>query len=92
MIGILAVIHISGSWSGTVDVRCAAAGDDTDPNFWDIPIMRGRDAVPLSELAEHLRKTVEEREQVVAARELGVEGPYTFGDVRWEKPSDIMPS
>ena len=51
--------------------------------------MRGRNDVPLEELVEHLHKTLEEREQVVAARKMGVDGPYAFEESRWEKPSDI---
>jgi hypothetical protein len=33
---------------------------------------------------------VEEQEQVVAAMKMGVDGPYTFEETRWETPPDIM--
>ncbi len=49
--------------------------------------MRGRGSVPSDELAEALRKTAEEQEQVVAAMKMGVEGPYSFEGSRWDKPS-----
>ena len=53
--------------------------------------VRGRDAVPIGELVEHLQKIVEEREEVVAAMKMGVDGPYTFEDSRWVTPDDILP-
>ncbi len=44
---ISAIVVIDGHWSGRLEIRCAAAQDDLDPSFWDIPILRGRNAVPL---------------------------------------------
>lgn len=81
-----AVANDSG-WSGFLDVACLASTDfqglaaACQPAF----IMRGREYVPLHTLSAELRKTVEEREQVLAAFSLGVEGPYTFGRIRWER-------
>jgi len=49
-----------------------------------------KDVARFSELVNHLKHTVEEREQVAAAWKMRVEGPSTFGEVWWEKPSDII--
>ena len=85
-ITILTIVTVAGDWSGKLDIRCAASTGD--PCVWDIPMMRGRGAVPQEDLVEALRKTVEEQGQVVAAMKMGVEGPYRFAESRWEKPSD----
>jgi len=45
--------------------------------------------VPFEDLARQLRDTLEEREQVMAALNLGIEGPYTFRRARWEHPLDV---
>lgn len=90
MIGVMEFLPIRGAWSGTIEIRCAAVGDDADITCWDFPIMRGRDAVSFPELVEHLESTVEDREQVVVVRKMGVEGQYSFGHVRWEVPSDVI--
>lgn len=73
--------------SGVVEIACYASEDNPgltasrQTGF----ILRGREHVPLSDLAVELRKTVEEREQVLAAHKMGVEGPYRFGKVCWER-------
>jgi hypothetical protein len=87
-IEIITDVHMSGNWSGKVRIRTAAAEDDLDPNMWDIPVVRGRDAVPLNGLIDQLKATVEEREQVVAAMKMGIDGPYGFQDAVWEKPGN----
>lgn len=46
--------------------------------------------MPLEGLAEALKRTAEEQEQVVAAMKLGIGGPYRFDDTRWETPSDAL--
>ena len=89
MITVLTVVTMAGDWSGTVDVRCSTADDDSVMGFWEIPVMQGRNAVPAKELARQLRETLQEREQVTAAIKLGVDGPYTFERSRWKRPSDI---
>jgi len=35
----------------------------------------------------HFGKTPEEREQVVPALKMGIDGPFSFGETCWEKPS-----
>jgi hypothetical protein len=50
--------------------------------------MRGRHEVPLNQLVEQLWATVEEREQVVAAMRMGVDGPYRFENAWWERPGN----
>lgn len=83
VIGLSAVVGIDGSVSD-VNIGCAAGIDGCDDHRMDIPIMYGREAVPLDDLVDHLKRTAEEREQVAASRMNGVSGPYVFGDVRSE--------
>lgn len=90
MITILTTVSMAGDWSATVDVRCSTAEDDSIMNFWDVPVMRGRHAVPIEQLTGQLRETLRERDQVAAALKLGVDGPYTFERSRWQKPSDLL--
>jgi hypothetical protein len=85
VIQIMALVHVSGSWSGKVDIKCSA---EKQPNMWAVPTMRGRHEVPLNQLVGQLQATVEEREQVVAAIRMGVDGPYRFKHARWERPGD----
>ena len=90
-IGITTAVTLKGDWTRVLDIRCAACERDSDPpRVWDIPAMLGRGSVPLAGLAEALRKTAEEQEQVVAAMKLGIDGPYTFEDSRWEIPSQPL--
>jgi len=81
----MTIVPVSGSWLGTVDIKCSA---ERKPNMWEVPTLRGRHAVPLNQLVEQLQATIEEREQVVAAIRMGVDGPYRFEQTRWEKPGD----
>ena len=89
-ISIMTMVTVGGRWSGRLDIRCAAYDRNYDPDVWDTPVMRGRGAVPLEELMEALKKTVEEQEQVVAAMKMGVDGPYSFAETCWDKPSDVV--
>ena len=90
-ISVTTAVTLQGDWTRMLDVRCAACERDTDPpRVWDVPVMLGRGSVPLGELAEALARTAEEQEQVVAAMKLGIDGPYTFEDTRWEIPSEPL--
>jgi len=90
MVTILTTVGMCGQWSGEVDVRCSAGKDEPVVKFWDIPVMQGRNTVPMHELSRQLCETMEEREQVVAAMRLGVSGPYTFERSRWQKPGALL--
>jgi hypothetical protein len=90
MVTILTTVAVGGEWSGEVDVRCSAGENESVVKFWDIPVMQGRNTVPMEDLPRQLCETVEEREQVVAAIRLGVSGPYTFSQTRWQKPGDLL--
>lgn len=90
MVTILTSVSVTGEWSGQVDVRCSANQNESVMKFWDIPVMQGRNTVPMEDLPRQLCETVEEREQVVAAIRLGVSGPYTFSKTRWQKPGDLL--
>ena len=86
-ISIMTIVTLSGNWPGKLEIRCAACETDSDPpRVWDIPVMRGRGAVPLEGLVEAIMNTLEEQEQVVAATKMGVDGPYAFEETRWEIP------
>ena len=90
MVTILTTVAVGGEWSGEVDVRCSAGENESVVKFWDIPVMQGRNTVPMEDLPRQLCETMEEREQVVAAIRLGVTGPYTFRRSRWQKPGDLL--
>lgn len=81
-IELIAQVPVSGAWPETIDVRCGTSGDWTDP------CLRGRSHVPFAELSSALRQTLEEREQVIAAMRLGIEGPYRFHGSEWRKPGE----
>ena len=85
-VGITTAVGMNGDWAGTLQIRCAAAENDLEANVWDVPVMLGRSAIPLPNLTEQLIKTIEEREQVVAARKMGIDGPYTFEEAAWTVP------
>lgn len=90
-ISIMTAVTLKGDWSRLLDIKCAACEKDTDPpRVWDVPVLRGREAVPLEELVEALKKTAKEQEQVVAAMKLSIDGPYTFDDTSWETPPDLV--
>ena len=82
MLSLMARVSARGDWAGTVDVRCVAADDDPPPGW--APWMQGRGAVPLSELIEQLRETLEERQQVMAAIRTGRRGPFEFERSVWK--------
>ena len=85
MVSLMTVISTSGDWNRTVDVRCGATEDN--PLSISIPWMKGRGQVPLEQLVEQLRETLDEREQVIAAIKCGIEGPYSFERSVWEVPN-----
>jgi hypothetical protein len=89
IVSIITVVSICGEWSGEVDIRCSIAPEDLLTQARNSLVMRGRGAVPFEDLARQLRDTLEEREQVMAALNLGVEGPYTFRRASWEYPLDV---
>ena len=72
---VLATVPVSGEWPEFVDSRCSASDEDSVMSVFTSPHMKGRGRVPLSELVEQLRETLDEREKVVAAVKLGVSGP-----------------
>jgi hypothetical protein len=82
MVSLMATITVNGEWSQTVDIRCCATDDD--PVQMNAPWMKGRGNVPLGCLVDHLRETLDEREQVIAAIKLGVAGPYAFERSVWD--------
>lgn len=84
VIGVTTTIGMDGGWSGCVKIGCAAVEDDENANDWKVPIMRGRESVPLHELTQELTNTVKEREQVAGARKAGIDGPYIFDQTCWE--------
>ncbi len=87
----MTAVTLKGDWSRLLDIKCAACEEDPDPpRVWDVPVMRGREAVPLEELVEALKKTAEEHGQVVAAMKLSIDGPYIFDDTSWEKSPDRL--
>jgi hypothetical protein len=90
MVTVLTAVSVGGDWSGEVDVRCSASQNEPVVKFWEIPVMQGRNTVPMEDLPRQLHETMEEREQVVAAIRLGVTGPYTFERSRWQKPGDLL--
>lgn len=89
IVSIITSVSTCGEWSGEVDVRCSIAPEELLTQSRSGLVMRGRGAVPFEDLARQLRETLEEREQVMAALNLGVEGPYTFRRARWEFPLDV---
>lgn len=89
IVSIITSVSTCGEWSGEVDIRCSIAPEDLLTQSRNVLVMRGRGAVPFEDLARQLRETLEEREQVMAALNLGVEGPYTFRRARWEYPLDV---
>jgi hypothetical protein len=82
-LSIMANIPVTGEWPEFVDIRCS--GGDDDPLRMNCPWMRDRDKVPIEQLIDQLRETLEEREQVIAAAKLGVPGPYRFERSVWER-------
>lgn len=89
-ISLLTFVGLNGDWSGSVDIRCSAGNGTAVTNVWDTLVMQGRHQVPLDELLSNLRRTLEEREQVLAAIKLGVQGPYVFEHARWDTPACLL--
>lgn len=89
IVSIITPVSTCGEWSGEVDIRCSISPEELLTQARCGLVMRGRGAVPFEDLARQLRDTLEEREQVMAALNLGVEGPYTFRRTRWECPLDV---
>ena len=85
MISLMAIVKVSGDWSKRVDIRCVATNEDPVTTAFTAPLLKGRGRVPLCEVVEQLQETLEEREQVIAAVKLGVDGPYRFARSLWEK-------
>ena len=92
ILGITAHVRTTGDWPNTVEIRCAAAEDDLAANVWNVPVLRGRDAVPISNLKKQLAETLVEREKVVAARKMGIDGPYIFEGATWLVPEPVVRS
>ena len=84
VIGMSTTVSFDGRRSDHVTIATQAAVDDLDDDRWDMPVMRGREAVPLDNLTDQLLATIQEREQVAAARRRGIKGPYDFAETRWE--------
>ncbi|HOA72869.1 MAG TPA: hypothetical protein PL151_07910 [Phycisphaerae bacterium] len=89
IVSIITPVSTCGEWSGEVDIRCSISPEELLTQQRSGLVMRGRGAVPFEDLARQLRDTLEEREQVMAALNLGIEGPYTFRRARWEHPLDV---
>ena len=87
LIEILTSVPVSGDFPETVDIRCMATEGDPVMSVFSAPVMRGRHAVPIEGLEDALAKTLDEREQVLAAIKLGISGPYRFDDISWEIPT-----
>lgn len=87
MVSLFTLVKLDGEWSGEVDIRCSTAQAENRINIWDTLVMQGRNSVPFEDLVRQLTLTLEEREQVVAAVKLGVQGPYKFDLVHWETPA-----
>lgn len=50
------------------------------------PFLRGRSQVPFNDLVAELQETLNEREQVIAAMRMGIDGPYRFERTVWCRP------
>ncbi len=76
--GLVAQVPVSGKWPETVSVRCGTPEDLYGP------FLHGCLHVPFETLVEELRATLDEREKVIAARQLGIMGPYRFERSEWK--------
>jgi len=92
VVSIITAVSTCGDWSGEVDIRCSISPEELLAQAGNVLVMRGRGAVPFEDLPRQLKETLEEREQVIAALNLGVEGPYTFRRARWEDVLDVAGS
>lgn len=75
---VIALVPISGEWPDFVRVVSGT------PDGIHGPFMHGRSQVALSDLNESLLETIDEREKVISAMQLGVEGPYRFENSEWK--------
>jgi len=82
MIGVTAQVNVSGEIEN-IQVYCTATKDDPSCRVFDVPRMHGRDNVELSNLAEELRQTLEERAYVIRRIEHGDRPPFEFNSVTW---------
>lgn len=90
IVSIITIVGTNGDWDGEVDIRCSISPEDLLAQVGgSCLVMRGRNAVPFEDLKRQLRDTLDEREQVMAALNIGIEGPYTFRRARWEDPMDV---
>lgn len=87
MVSVFTLVKMDGEWSGNVDIRCSTADGESLANVWGTLVMQGRSDVPFEDLVRQLLQTIEEREQVLAAIKLGVDGPYRFDEAKWEAPA-----
>jgi hypothetical protein len=87
MLSVFTLVKMDGEWTGQVDIRCSTADGQSLANVWDTLVMQGRNNIPFEDLVRQLIQTVEEREQVLAAIKLGVDGPYRFESAKWEAPA-----
>jgi hypothetical protein len=78
-VGLIAHVPISGSWPETIDVRCGT------PDGINGPWLQGRTFTPFDNLLSEIRETLNEQEKVIAAMQLGIEGPYCFERSVWKK-------
>ena len=87
MLSVMATMPVTGDWPTLVDIRCCAAEESAVSG--DCLWMQGRSRVALNELVQELHETLHEREQVLAARKMGIRGPYPFKQSVW-RPVDLF--
>lgn len=58
VIAVYAAVGINCIWPGTVSIGTLEPVEGLDDNRWDIPIVSGREVIPLENLEEHLRATI----------------------------------
>ena len=88
IVSIITAVSVNGDWDGEVDIRCSISPEDLLVQTSSCLVMRGRNRILYDDLKRQLRDTLNEREQVMAALNVGIEGPYTFSRTRWEDPLD----
>ena len=74
---LMARVPVSGDWPAFVDVRCSTSDSLRDP------FLRGPTQVPFDQIVPMLRKTLDEREKVIAAMRLGIADAYRFEGSEW---------
>jgi len=88
IVSIITAVSVNGDWDGEVDIRCSISPEDLLVQTSSCLVMRGRNRILYDDLKRQLNDTLNEREQVMAALNVGIEGPYTFSQARWEDPLD----